>query len=330
MTFTLAITLTGVDDAHDVDHALTAITTAAHSGDACGTGNLNTLHWTWAVVPDAVCIDCRERIVADPSPEGRCQSCHADNGPCSACVLGEHDGDENIPGHCDCCAAILAPAEKTDDIEVHDPQLEANSDPGGHVITDPDHYLGADLFSLDVLVQLLRANHNLPTAYVEQTGGGCAAVYAGETVRDGEGIDRWTCAAGPGSYGWGQRHSVATLVEFCVGPDSEDGTPGYTDANTAGCRTLRDVAALTAAQARTTWGELTDAPTLDALGLDSSLRSGLPEVLAHQARSRGYSEAANAALHAAYANGATPAEAGQASRAAGETYLAAHPEFTCQ
>jgi hypothetical protein len=201
-------------------------------------------------------------------------------------------------------------------------------DVGEPVVTNPDRYLGADLFSLDVLVQLLRQDHDLPAAYIEQTGGGCATVYVGDVVRDYEATKRWTCAAGPGTYGWGAKPSTATLAEFYIGPDSDDGEMGCTDANAAGCRTLRDVAALTAAQARTSWGELTDAPTLDALGLDSSLRSGLPEVLAYQARSRECAEAANAALHAAYAAGASAPEAGRASREAADAYLASHPAPT--
>lgn len=198
------------------------------------------------------------------------------------------------------------------------------------VVTDPDQYLGADLFSLDVLAQLLRDEHNLPTAYVEQTGGGCATVYAGDVVRDDEGDERWACASGPGSYGWGAGPSTASLFDFCIGPDSNDGEPGYIDANSAGCRTLRDIAALAAAQARTNWGCLTDASTLDALGLDSSLRSGLPEVTAQQDHTRGYCEAANAALHAAYAEEANAAEAARASRAAGNNYLAHHPAPTAE
>ncbi|WP_380162669.1 hypothetical protein [Kineococcus sp. R86509] len=345
MTSTVTITVTGVGDAHDLDHVLAAITTAAHSGDASGTSNWDALHWTWDTTPEVQCIDCHEQISTTPSPEGRCASCHAENGPCAACALGEHDWDVDNRGHCDCCGAALPPAQETDVPVPDDPgstgdddpdstgnddlgPTDAEPDPHELVVTDPDRYLGADLFSLDVLVQLLHQDHDLPSAYVWQSGGGCATVHVGDVVRDYEAIKRWTCVAGPGTYGWGAKPSTATLAEFYVGPESGDGEMGCTDANAAGCRTLRDVAALTAAQARTSWGELTDASTLDALGLDSSLRSGLPEVLAEQARSRGCAEAANAALHAAYAAGASVAEAGRASREAADAYLANHPAPT--
>jgi hypothetical protein len=79
-------------------------------------------------------------------------------------------------------------------------------------------------------------------AYVEQTGGGCATIYAGlrrpvvpaetEYLSDeavlyqapgelDENWGRWPIMAGPGSFDWHGRDHRAHLDDFYVGPDTE-------------------------------------------------------------------------------------------------------------
>jgi hypothetical protein len=79
-------------------------------------------------------------------------------------------------------------------------------------------------------------------AYVEQTGGGCATIYAGlrrpvvpaepEYLSDeavlyqapgelDEDWGRWPVMAGPGSFDWHGRDHTAHLDDFYVGPDTE-------------------------------------------------------------------------------------------------------------
>ncbi len=66
-------------------------------------------------------------------------------------------------------------------------------------------------------------------AYVEQTGGGCATIYAGKLNpwTDHHGDRRYAAAAGPGSFegpGWSRGRGHAD--EFVVGPDDDgDSTP---------------------------------------------------------------------------------------------------------
>lgn len=76
--------------------------------------------------------------------------------------------------------------------------------------------------------------------YVEQTGGGCATIYAGTQTAGkprttvGHGPDdsdpRWQCIAGPGWFEgpeWSEPH--ASLGEFYIGPDDDGATdPTFT------------------------------------------------------------------------------------------------------
>jgi hypothetical protein len=88
---TVTITLTGVDDAHDLSHALDAITGAAHAGAESGTGRLGTLAWTWTATVDTVpaapvgpwCAECLA-----PMPftlEDTCEACqeHPEHEECA-------------------------------------------------------------------------------------------------------------------------------------------------------------------------------------------------------------------------------------------------------
>lgn len=86
--------------------------------------------------------------------------------------------------------------------------------------------------NMDRVVEL--AKPNLPpglTCYVEQTGGGCATIYVGDSYDVVGGVPVWyppdnPCGdfrlvlAGPGSFGWGKT-SYAWAEEFYVGPDQD-------------------------------------------------------------------------------------------------------------
>lgn len=93
----------------------------------------------------------------------------------------------------------------------------------------------------DVIAELVREAGYF--AYVEQTGGGCATIYAGERIPDEEREFRYAVAAGPGQYGWGERPSTFHLSELYVGPDSW-GDEEAMDAYQVGCRDEQDVADL--------------------------------------------------------------------------------------
>ncbi len=64
-------------------------------------------------------------------------------------------------------------------------------------------------------------------AYVEQTGGGCATIFAGPTHIDEYGDERYAAVAGPGWFaGPGWLHGRATTDEFGVGRDDDGTDPG--------------------------------------------------------------------------------------------------------
>lgn len=77
------------------------------------------------------------------------------------------------------------------------------------------------LVDFDRLVDLLTADGH-PSAYVEQTGGGCATVYVGPQWQDGDGDERWTLAIGPGSFdGPGWRNGYGCTEELYVSRDDD-------------------------------------------------------------------------------------------------------------
>lgn len=81
------------------------------------------------------------------------------------------------------------------------------------------------LVSMSDIVRVLNHAYGLH-AYVEQTGGGIATIYAGKISEDG----KWDCLAGPGWFtvpGWAA--PVASLAEFYVGADDDgDEPPAWT------------------------------------------------------------------------------------------------------
>jgi hypothetical protein len=106
---------------------------------------------------------------------------------------------------------------------------------------------GADLFSIQAVVDRVKQLDPQVTAYVEQTGGGCATIYAalrredspvvaGMTVDEdavlyqqpGEpGWGEWPIQAGPGTFDWGGSNHEASLAEFYVGPSDALMADGY-------------------------------------------------------------------------------------------------------
>jgi hypothetical protein len=90
--------------------------------------------------------------------------------------------------------------------------------------------------SMDRVCELLRAR-GIP-AYVEQTGGGVATIYAGklepvqepvyrwapEGGRERAGtttVERWQAVAGPGWFEPGWQNPRADLSDFSIGPDDD-------------------------------------------------------------------------------------------------------------
>lgn len=74
--------------------------------------------------------------------------------------------------------------------------------------------------SLDRIADLIR-EAGIEIAFVKNTGGGCATLFAGpKTLEDGYG-SRYTMVAGPGSFDKGGR-SFVSLSDFSYGPDKDD------------------------------------------------------------------------------------------------------------
>jgi len=74
---------------------------------------------------------------------------------------------------------------------------------------------------MEKICDILKDDYKV-TAYVEQTGGGCATIMAGE-VRDDEG--HYQACAGPGWFrGPGWQHGVGDLGDFSVGFDDDGET----------------------------------------------------------------------------------------------------------
>lgn len=73
------------------------------------------------------------------------------------------------------------------------------------------------------IVELLQAK-GVANAYVEQTGGGCATIYAGPTHLDGNGDERWAVCAGPGWFTNGGG-AFGDRADFYIGPDDDGEAP---------------------------------------------------------------------------------------------------------
>lgn len=125
---------------------------------------------------------------------------------------------------------------------------------------------------LDLVVRYLHEEHRLEDAYVEQTGGGVATIYAGLSWEDPAIGTRWSAIAGPGSFSY-TAHSTADLAEFYVGPDDQGESEPLAAAD-LGITTEEQAARLIAAQAQSP-NDVLGVDAVEALGLDGTGR-GLP------------------------------------------------------
>jgi len=74
--------------------------------------------------------------------------------------------------------------------------------------------------NMDQITSILN-RYGVP-AYVEQTGGGCATIYAGTAYPDDKGQDRYDAVAGPGWFdGPGFTLPRAETEEFYIGLDDD-------------------------------------------------------------------------------------------------------------
>jgi len=74
---------------------------------------------------------------------------------------------------------------------------------------------------LQKVCDILASEHSV-TAYVEQTGGGCATIYAGEPWDEANWGNRYPAVAGPGWFdGPGWTLPRGDLHDFYIGPDDD-------------------------------------------------------------------------------------------------------------
>lgn len=146
--------------------------------------------------------------------------------------------------------------------------------------------------NLDIVVEIVN-RHGVP-AYVEQTGGGTATIYAGVPYKDDEGDQRFPAVAGPGWFtepGW--RGGRSTLYEFSIGPD-DDGESGSIMPAYVGALDHDAVARLIVAQTRKPPSTLLSVDEVEALGFDGTERSLPPQMAAEHRRMEVHIAANNA------------------------------------
>lgn len=133
--------------------------------------------------------------------------------------------------------------------------------------TLPENPALVDL-NMDTIVELI--NRQGVWAIVDQTGGGCATIHAGDHTSTRDGAPIYTAVAGPGTYGWNQRPSMGNTGEFTISTDDQGETKGV-DCATVGALTEQAVADLIVAQARLPIGvSLTDADARRTLAMPQS------------------------------------------------------------
>lgn len=146
---------------------------------------------------------------------------------------------------------------------------------------------------LDKVVEHVKATGRY--AYVEQTGGNVATIYAGSTYFDSEGNERWAAVAGPGWFeGPNWTKGRATLFDFVVGPDDDGESECTTPAN-IGALDEEAVARLIVAQTThfDRGGDLSF-DEVETLGFDGTCRSRPADMIAEDFRTQAYVKAANA------------------------------------
>ncbi|MFG1926842.1 hypothetical protein [Cryptosporangium sp. NPDC048952] len=109
------------------------------------------------------------------------------------------------------------------------------------------------VLDLDEIVRLIRTGDVY--AVVLNSGGGGAAIYAGEQRPDEHGDERWTACAGPGWFlpepetGTHWAYGRARIDDFYIGPEDDDDLP--ISAEQAGITTEAQAAAVIVAQTLT-------------------------------------------------------------------------------
>jgi hypothetical protein len=139
-----------------------------------------------------------------------------------------------------------------------------------------------DVFSYDEVCRMLTSIG--VQAYTEQTGGGCATIYAGplvpfehasfvngQPVGEVEIEQRYKIAAGPGTYGWDRGDSVGSIEEFYMGPNDDGESESLSAADLAVTNT-RQLAAYIALLVI----DAADFDNVTAIGLDATQR-GIPQ-----------------------------------------------------
>jgi hypothetical protein len=131
------------------------------------------------------------------------------------------------------------------------------------------------ILNLDHVVTLVRRQGVF--AYVEQTGGGCATIYAGEAYPDPASDHPadmlWPAVAGPGWFeGPAWTRARALLSDFSIGVDDQ-GVTMPTEPYLIGAVTEEAVARLIAAQALKVGRCPLSLEEVEALGFDGTCRS---------------------------------------------------------
>ena len=119
-------------------------------------------------------------------------------------------------------------------LDALDDAAGAESDPGiaqtlrAHRAVMADAWDLADAFDMDALASKLSAR-GIPS-HVSMTGGGVATLFGGDLVgSDQFEVERHTLCIGPGTYGYGVRHSFGSWAELAIGADDDGDTCAYWD-----------------------------------------------------------------------------------------------------
>lgn len=147
------------------------------------------------------------------------------------------------------------------------------------------------IIDLDAVASLVRAQGF--SAYVEQTGGGIATLYAGPLAEDVSAMQH-VAAAGPGYFRTGA--PLADLGSLYIGPDGTEEVTDLTEPANVGAFRETQIAALVAAQVRAGSGRGLSSDEVEHLGLDGTGRSRPQELIDADEESRVYCDAHNARL----------------------------------
>lgn len=120
---------------------------------------------------------------------------------------------------------LVVEAEDGEPVESH-PTMARDQLLDGDRIADvvAELYMAKEGRELDMDVIVDHVRRMGVWAYVEQTGGGCATIFAGAQRVNAAGDPVYAVCAGPGRYGWGKLPSTGHADEFFVGADDQGET----------------------------------------------------------------------------------------------------------